>query len=55
MPPLKVLGRRWGVANDDVVLALLPLVFHLVWTIVIPVRPWHLQGLGFEITLTVLP
>lgn len=42
MPPLKILGRRWGVANDDVVLALLPLVFHLVWTIVVPVRLQYL-------------
>ena len=41
MPALKIFGRRWGIASDDVVLTIPPLIFHFVWTIVIPVRPQH--------------
>lgn len=37
MPCLKLFGRRWGLANDDVIFAAVPLVVHLVWIITLPV------------------
>jgi hypothetical protein len=37
MPALRLLHRRWGIASDDVVLAFPPLLYHLAWTITMPV------------------
>ncbi len=38
MPALRLLHRRWGIAGDDVILAVPPLLFHLAWVITLPVR-----------------
>lgn len=37
MPCLRLFGRRWGIADDDIILAALPLVFHAVWVVVLPI------------------
>ncbi len=37
MPCLKLFGRRWGIANDDIIFAATPWLFHLVWVILLPI------------------
>ena len=37
MPALRLLHRRWGIASDDVILAMPPLLFHLAWVVIMPV------------------
>lgn len=37
MPCLKLLGRRWGVADDDVIFLATPWLFHVVWTVLLPI------------------
>lgn len=37
MPCLRLFRRRWGVADDDVVFAATPWLFHLVWVILLPI------------------
>lgn len=37
MPCLRLFGRRWGIANDDIIFAATPWLFHLVWVILLPI------------------
>ncbi len=53
MPALRLLHRRWGIAGDDVILAIPPLLFHLAWVITLPVRtacPGVLPALHCSVT-----
>lgn len=37
MPCLRLFGRRWGIADDDVIFAATPWFFHVVWIILLPI------------------
>lgn len=37
MPCLKLYGRRWGIADDDIIFAATPWLFHFVWIILLPI------------------
>ena len=51
MPALRLLHRRWGIASDDVILAIPPLLFHLAWVITLPVRAMLLHPFMWKMSL----